>query len=138
MARNFYEYARKDARTFYVVRNIARRIRAHEYHVELMTTRDISYGQAGILEAEFRASHKPHDILAEGYEICKQIGYLSTVVRKETGIRILSQRYDIDSVKLRADLKNNEIEAMISEFADVIYEIGISADSVYDAAVNEN
>lgn len=122
-----------DARNFYRIRNLMRRIAVHHWKLDAMAGRNPEFGRGAFIAAEFRASHKNVDILCEADNICAAIGAVSAAVREDKGIYILPRRYNLDNVSLHADLYENEFERMISAFEEHVSCFGITGDSEYIA-----
>ena len=129
----FRSWMYADARNFYRVRNLMRRISVHHWKLDAMCGRNPEFGRGAFVAAEFRASHKNVDILCEADDICAAIGAVSAAVRGDKGIYILPRRYNIDQVSLHADLYENEFERMISAFEEHVSFFGITGDSEYIA-----
>ena len=128
----FRKWIFDNARNFYRVRDIMRRISLHNWHIDIMSGMTGSgLGRQGYVEAEYRASHSNIDILCEADDICKAIGAICAAVRHEMDVYVLPRRYDLDSVSMHADIRRNGFESMIAAFEQHVSEFCITGDSEY-------
>ena len=106
---------------------ISRSIQFFNLHVSYMKDDEVKYGYRAIAAADYRLSHTKNQVLNEGYELCRQVAYFNSLANREAGCPFLSRKYAYEDVAFSAQIDDNEICEMLSDFQSVAAAAGISA-----------